>query len=112
MAANVDAALGRRDDPGEGLEEGALARSIGPDDGQRFAMDEPECHLTQGPEGALALPSADDRRQGLAEGVLLRQPEVVANAELPNVDGVFGRRRGHQRTLANAGSSRLKSRVA
>ena len=36
VAADVDRALGRMDDPGEHLEERALARAVRPDDGERL----------------------------------------------------------------------------
>ena len=112
MTANVDAALRWRDDPRERLEEGALARPVGTDDREGLAVDEPKAHVAQGPERSIALTAANDRGKRLAEGVLLREPEVVANAELPNLDRVFGWRRDHYRTLAKAGSSRLKKMVA
>ena len=38
------------DDPGEHLEERALAGAVRADDGQRLAVDEPERDVAQGPE--------------------------------------------------------------
>ncbi len=42
LAVDVDGPLGRRDDPGQDLEERALAGAVRSDDRQRLAVHEPE----------------------------------------------------------------------
>ena len=41
---------GRRDDPGQHLEQRALARAVRPDDPEGLAVDELEVHVAERPE--------------------------------------------------------------
>ena len=70
MAVDLDHALGRGEDPGEDLEQRALAGAVGPDDAQRLAVRDRERDVAQRPEVgvAVAAHAADDR---VAEGLLL-----------------------------------------
>ena len=87
--------------------------TVRPDDPERFAADQGERHVAQRPE--LLDPLArDDLRDRLAQRRLAAEPQAVADAEVGDLDRMLGtgdkrrRVRGHQRTLANDGSSRLK----
>ncbi len=120
VTADLDHALGRGEDPGQGLEEGALARAVRADDRERLAVDQPEGDVLERPERPFATGPLGHRRQGLAERVLLGQAQVVADPEVADVDrrrepvtplvGAAGCR-AHQRTFAKAGSTRLKNQT-
>ena len=110
---DVDPALGRRDDPGQHLEERALAGAVGPDDGQRFAVDQVEADVPQGPERPIAVAAApkrltNDRLQRRLAG----EAQAVLDPEVADVDRVWGPGpagivAGHHSTFANDGSTRL-----
>ena len=113
MAVDLDDALGRQDDPGEDLEQRALARAVGADDAQRLALADLERGVAQGPEVALgaALRAAHDvwRRVGfLPRRRLYLTPRSSA---LMAISLPAHRRRAHS-TFANWGSTRLNSRIA
>ena len=56
VAGDVDDALRRPDDPGEHLEERALAGAVGADDRERFAVEQAQRDVAQRPE--LLVPAA------------------------------------------------------
>ena len=77
-APHDDLALGRVGDPGEDLEERALAGTISPDDAEDLAALDLEVDVFEGPEGILRLcilPESPDRMtHGVRE--TLREPLV------------------------------------
>ena len=76
--AHDDLALGRVGDPGEDLEEGALAGAVPADDAEDFAAFDLEVNVLEGPEGVLRLRGLPEGPQGVAHGVreTLREPLV------------------------------------
>src|SRR3972149_10872844 len=79
-------------------------------------MDHVEGDITQRPEVPATTVTADEIGQRVAEGVLPRQAQAVANPEPADIDGGTAvglareRSRGRcHRTFANVGSTRLKN---
>src|SRR4029079_9535157 len=121
VAVHLDHPRRRRDDPGEDLEERALARAIRPDDPERLAVDDVERHVPERPEigvAALELHPSGERLAGRGpagelEAVLDPQPVDADRDRAARMRVELARlHRRHQRTFANDGSTRLKSRIA
>ena len=81
VADDVDGALVRLDDPGEDLEQRALAGAVRPDDGEALAVDDPERDVAEGPEVGRALVPLQEVLERVADRRLAGQAEVVADAE-------------------------------
>ncbi len=116
-----DLALARLEDPGQGEQQGALARAVRADDGQRLALVQGEREVLERPEVRLARAVAPEHAgQRALEGRPPGQAQVVADPQVGDLDGghrpvdgpVGHRRRRHQRILAKAGSTRLKKTIA
>ena len=114
---HVDRALRRADDPGQDLEERALAGAVRTDDGQRLAVEQAQRHVLQRPE-ALRAASAEHLPDRAADRRLPGESQVVPDAEVLGDDGRLVRADdegrwsvvdGHHRTFAKRGSSRLKA---
>ena len=119
MTGDLDHAGGRHDDPGQHLEQRALAGAVRSDDGQRLALHDLEGDLPQRPERRLTAPRPEEVGERRAHLRLAREAQVVADAEVAGVDGdgalavlFVDVLDGHQRTFAKAGSTRLKYQVA
>ena len=120
MADHVDRALGRPDDPGEHLQQRALARAVRADDRQRLAALDAEVDVAERPE-LLDLAAPEHLADRLADRRLLGEPQVVPDAQVGRADrerrrlGLPYRRRPaqapHQMTFAKFGSRRLKTIV-
>src|SRR4029079_2040949 len=110
--------LRRVDDPGQDLEEGALAGAVRADHRQRLAAADVQVDVTQGPE-LVALPAAEHLADRPADRRLPGEPEVVLDAQLGRRDRVLGTAvhpgrpflHRHQMTFAKFGSRRLKTTV-
>src|SRR6476469_5260557 len=106
------------DDPGEHLEERALAGPVWPDDRERLTALDVQVDVAQRPE-LVALAAPEHLPDRVADGRLAGEAKVVADADVTGVDrevraGIHpGRRRfaGHQMTFAKFGSSRLNAYV-
>jgi hypothetical protein len=112
---HVDHAFGRLDDPGDRLEQRALARAVRPDDAQRLAMTHLERDVAERPELALCR-WPHELRERRPERRLARESEAVLDAQIPNVDGV--ERAGESRGVRLGdrrhprGPSRTRARAA
>ena len=85
VPVDVDRALGRMDDPGEHLEERALAGAVRADDRQRLAALDVQVDVAERPE--LVAPSAPEHLADRpAERRLPGEPQVVADPEVAGVD--------------------------
>jgi hypothetical protein len=93
MADDVDLAFVGLDDPGEDLEEGALAGPVGPDDRQALAVDDPETDVTERPEMRRPVAATQQIPERGPNGRLAGQAQVVADAHALRIDRV-GRLRG------------------
>ena len=117
VADDVDGALVRLDDPGEDLEQRALAGAVRADDREALAVDEPERDVAEGPEVGRSVAPLQEVPERAADRRLAGQAEVVADAEARGrrSRSPASRRRScglAHRTFANDGSTRLKNRVA
>src|SRR6185369_5203453 len=106
LAAHDDGTLGRPHDPGQDLEQRALAGPVRPDDAERLAVAELDRDVTQRPE-ALRRSTQHEVRDGRADRRLPVEPEVVPDPEVDRLDGVLVA--GAHSTFANSGSTRLKN---
>ena len=93
VAVDVDHALGRMDDPGEDLEERALAGAVRADDRQRLAVLDAQVDVAERPE-LLALAAPEHLAERPADRRLPGEPQVVADAEVVGADRVVGARIG------------------
>ena len=69
MAAHVDRPFGWPDDPGQDLEQRALARAVGADDRQRLAALDAQDDVAQRPE-LLGVAAPDHLRERAPDGRL------------------------------------------
>src|SRR5215211_8108943 len=110
-AASAGEAGGRFGDPGQDLQQGALARPIPADDPERLPLGHLKAHIAERPDllsGSLALTapqSADGPGHRFPHGAAgLALPEPVALAQVFDLDRVAG----HQITSAKRRSVRWK----
>ena len=90
VALDVDHPLRRPDDPGQDLEQRALAGPVRTDDGQRLAVDDAERDVAQRPERLAAL-AREELAERPLDRVLAAEPKAVLDAEVLGHDGVAGR---------------------
>src|SRR6185503_7013279 len=109
LAADVHDALVRAHDPRQDLEERALAGAVRPDDPQRLAVAQLERDMLERPEPLGRLAQHEVRDRG-SDRRLAGEPEVVPDAQVLGLDGIW--HRGRHRTFANSGSTRLKNVIA
>ena len=86
---DVDRTLRRVDDPGEHLEERALARAVRPDDRERLPALDVQVDVAQRPE-LVDLAAADRLSDRAPDRRLPGEPQVVADAEVGGADRVVG----------------------
>ena len=84
-AAHLDGAFGRPHDSRQDLEQGALARAVGPDDPQRLAMGDAQRDVPECPEPDRR-PAQHDVRDGLPDGPFSAEAQVVLDAQVLSED--------------------------
>src|SRR6185312_17296751 len=101
-------------DPGQRLEQRALAGAVRSDDCEAVAVLDAEGHVPECPEVGRPIGPAAEVLERVAERRLAREPEAVLDAQPVDVDRVRGGGRlfAHHSTFANDGSSRLKKTTA
>ena len=110
-------ALGRPDDPGQDLEQGALAGAVGADDRERLAVDAAASRRGAAPRTRCWLAAAEHLADGSTDRRLPGEPQVVLDAEVLDPDRVVrvgGSKDGRRPSLVGAltGPSRSWARGA